>query len=296
MKYKGKELVLDNFRKELNGYSLDVQDVVRSAILDGKDISMYIEQCKNSAYRLDQIRLGMKEGISSVFFEVRSGELIYRIRQLIDRGKDLSRLEWQIKKGVVTEENLGTLVSWLEKDYVISDLDISIIPKSMLGIFDYGLSKGFNMSMFNNGRVYTSEYVRLCLTLMENSKDPFQFIEGKLWDISVMKALVGYSKSADAEKWGNLLKFVSAETPKGKVKQLIRCVNNSMSIKELGKPEWSEGAIDIVLKALSEGLDFKSLISVGPEADAVVVKYNELSLRKTKEHRVGGILKKSYRG
>ena len=34
MKYKGTTLVLDNFRTVLKDFSVDVQDVVRSALLD----------------------------------------------------------------------------------------------------------------------------------------------------------------------------------------------------------------------------------------------------------------------
>ena len=34
MKYKGIILILDNFRSVLKEYSVDIQDVVRSAILD----------------------------------------------------------------------------------------------------------------------------------------------------------------------------------------------------------------------------------------------------------------------
>ena len=70
IKFKGELLVLDNFRVVLKNYSLDVQDIVRSAILDGLDISEYISQYKNDPYKLDQIRLELKEGLNTSLFSV----------------------------------------------------------------------------------------------------------------------------------------------------------------------------------------------------------------------------------
>ena len=42
MYFKGKKLLLDNFRDVLKNYSLDIQDVVRSCILDDIDVEKYI--------------------------------------------------------------------------------------------------------------------------------------------------------------------------------------------------------------------------------------------------------------
>lgn len=46
LNFKGTNLILDNFRTVLRDYSIDVQDVVRSAILDDVDVADYIEICK----------------------------------------------------------------------------------------------------------------------------------------------------------------------------------------------------------------------------------------------------------
>ena len=77
MVVKGKTLILDNFRKILSNYTVDIQDVVRSAILDGVDISKYIDVCKDNPYRLEQIRLSIKEGLDESLFNL-SGDLLYR--------------------------------------------------------------------------------------------------------------------------------------------------------------------------------------------------------------------------
>lgn len=60
MEYRNQVLLLDNFRSILSSFSLDVQDVVRSAILDGVDLNPYIERFREDPYKLDQIRLGLK--------------------------------------------------------------------------------------------------------------------------------------------------------------------------------------------------------------------------------------------
>ena len=107
MIYENDKLILDNFRTVLKDYSVDVQDVVRSAILDGVDITKYIESCKNNAYRLDQIRLGMKENLEEIFLNIKNGDSIYKIRKLKERGVSLSGIQSQIRQGVLNEESLN---------------------------------------------------------------------------------------------------------------------------------------------------------------------------------------------
>ena len=46
MEWNGRKIILDNLREELSAYSVDIQDVVRSAILDGIELGSYVEECR----------------------------------------------------------------------------------------------------------------------------------------------------------------------------------------------------------------------------------------------------------
>lgn len=291
MEYKKKMLVLDNFREVLKSYSLDVQDVVRSAILDGVDISMYLEQCKNAPYRLDQIRLGMKEGLSKTLLSIKSGDQLYKIRCLRNKGKDISLFEEQILKGLAGD-GLDLLIAWVGAGYNAAGLNMSIIPMNMVKIFEYGLSKGFDMRYFNNGKEYPVEYVKACLSIVANGKDIKVFTEKDPWDLEVLKLLVGYSKGADTKKWGSLLSIINSNSSADLVKCYIRCVNNGIPTNEIKKPAWTAAAINYIIKGFEEGLDCSKLIGAGPNEDDVKFKYNELSFLKAKEKRLKGVLRK----
>lgn len=292
MEYRGKTLLLDNFRTVLKDYSLDVQDVVRSAILDGVDISEYIGACRRSAYRLDQIRLGIKESLPSIFYSIKNGEILYRIRQLRNGGKDVLCLGNALKKGTGGEESLLLLISWVEKEYDIDNIDVSIIPQNMIKSFEYGLQKGFDMKPFNDGRFYPSDYVRACLAIQANGRDIKPFVCKELWETEVLKYLTGYSQSFNEKQWVTLMSCLSSDVELSKVKALIACISNGVSCVELKKSEWSAKSIETVLQARNEGLDYNKVISAGPDTDSVSAKYNELALLKTKEKRVGGVLRK----
>lgn len=291
MIYENDKLILDNFRTVLKDYSVDVQDVVRSAILDGVDITKYIESCKNNAYRLDQIRLGMKENLEEVFLNIKNGDSIYKIRKLKEKGVSLTGIQTQIKQGVLNEESLNKLISWVESGYNIENINISIIPKSLFEVFEQGFQKGFDMKIFNDGRNYKPMYVRYCLVIMANKKDIHPFLSDNLWSEDCIKQLAVFSKIRSQEKWGNLINHINSSISSDKLDALISCVKNGINISILSGDDWTAQGIRFILKAFENNLDYNSLISVGPDEDTILTKLNEIMLNKNK--RVSGRLRKN---
>lgn len=291
MTYENDKLILDNFRTVLKDYSVDVQDVVRSAILDGVDITKYIESCKNNAYRLDQIRLGMKENLEEIFLNIKNGDSIYKIRKLKERGVSLSGIQSQIRQGVLNEESLNKLISWVESGYNIENINISIIPKSLFEVFEQGFQKGFDMKIFNDGRNYKPMYVRYCLVIMANKKDIHPFLSDNLWSEDCIKQLAVFSKIRSQEKWGTLIKHINPNISPDKLDVLISCVKNGINISILSGDDWTTQGIRFILKAFENNLDYNSLINVGPDEDTILTKLNEIMLNKNK--RVSGRLRKN---
>lgn len=291
MIYENDKLILDNFRTVLKDYSVDVQDVVRSAILDGVDITKYIESCKNNAYRLDQIRLGIKENLEEIFLNIKNGDSIYKIRKLKERGVSLSGIQSQIRQGVLNEESLNKLISWVESGYNIENINISIIPKSLFEVFEQGFQKGFDMKIFNDGRNYKPMYVRYCLVIMANKKDIHPFLSDNLWSEDCIKQLAVFSKIRSQEKWGNLINHINSSISSDKLDALISCVKNGINISILSGDDWTTQGIRFILKAFENNLDYNSLINVGPDEDTILTKLNEIMLNKNK--RVSGRLRKN---
>lgn len=187
MLYKGRTLILDNFRSCLSKYSVDIQDIVRSAILDGVDITKYIDVCKDNPFRLDQIRLGIKEGLDVALFSL-DGDVLYRVRSLRRTG-NISLLTKQISKGSLSEEHISYLLDWIQDGRSIEGIEMAVIPKNLLSVYDYGLRYGVDMSIFNNIHC-TSEYLECLVGIAKNNRPVDRFLDSSKWSKSVVHCVM----------------------------------------------------------------------------------------------------------
>ena len=177
MVFRGERLMMDNFRTVLKDYPIDIQDIVRSAILDMVDISKYIDPCKDNPFRLDQIRLGLKEGLNPKYFTYNRGDIIYGIRKLTNQGVNLSPLT-KYKDSDLTKIYLWFIIQWCKEGYNISNLDLTIVPEYLLGTFNEGLKSGVDMSVFNNGIQYPVRYLEDCIHIKSEGLDVQKFLMG----------------------------------------------------------------------------------------------------------------------
>lgn len=183
MLWKGKYLILDNFRKCLSDYPVDIQDIVRSAILDGLDISKYIDACKDNPFRLDQIRLGLKEGLSESLFGL-SGDILYEVRKL-KRTNNIDEIVRQISKGNLSDEHINYLLSWVKSGRSLVGIDLTSIPKNLLSVYDVGLSYDLDMSIFN-GIKCSADYLTALVGILRNKRPVDKFLDSSKWDLSVV--------------------------------------------------------------------------------------------------------------
>lgn len=288
MIFKGKKLLLDNFRYVLKDYSIDIQDIVRSAILDDIDISSYISPCKNNPSRLEQIRLGMKEGINGIFFKIKDGTVLYEIRKSSDSIRNT--VAEKLESGTVSDDFIKILIRWVSKGYNLNGIDISIIPRNLYDTFTLGFQRGFDMSVFNDGRNYKPEYIQTCLIIMSNGKSISPFVGTKLWNLDCLKVISAFSRVSDEDIWDSLINHIDSSIKYDKLIALVSCVKNGIDISKLKGNGWSINSINMVLKAYSDGIDYGSLIDVGPDEERVSVRANELLLNKSK--RVSGRFRK----
>lgn len=263
MKYKGRQLLLDNFRVLLSEYSVDVQDVVRSAILDGVDITKYLSECRDNPYRLDQIRLCLKEGIPSSILLLQSGSMIYKLRKLKSEGTNLNSIVVQLSKGTLSEIYLDKVIGWIEKGYKISELNVSIIPRGLLDVFEYGLSIGNSMLKYNNGKDYCEQYLRLCLRIENNGKN-VDFLLGGDYSLESVGVLYKYSKM-NASKWNDVCRHINKDISSNRLELLMKLALNEIPIRKLqvisnGRYVYSEEYLEYLLSIVKDNLDIDSLL------------------------------------
>lgn len=130
MKYKGVDLTFENYATRLEGFSQDIKDEVRSAILDNTPIGDFIDVCRDDPFRLQQLRLAAKEFCPTWVFKVEDGANIYRIRNL--SGVSVEMVENQVSAGL-PREYIEELISWIEEGVVIpEDFNMRRVPKTIL--------------------------------------------------------------------------------------------------------------------------------------------------------------------
>ncbi len=285
MKYKGNLVLLDNFRTLFYDYSTDIQDIIRSAVLDGVDISKYISVCRDNPYRLDQIRLAMKEGLSSSLFKTTNGNVIYKIRKLYQRGVNLSDIEKQLDSGSLSDEYVEYMLDWVSEGINVSGLNVAIIPKGLLSTFDYGLRCGFNMKCFNNGIAYSPEYIKLCLKINKDSKSISFLLNGE-YSIDVLRNLASFSR-IENKKWDEVVSNIDSGIEDKRLSMLIRLAKAGVAIKELQKKEkgeyvYSYDCLDVVYHAYLGKLDYKYLIKSTTDPLKMRSLADELDLKANK--------------
>lgn len=142
MKYKGVDLTFDNYAKELESFSQDVRDEVRSAIMDNTPIGTFLDKCQDSPFLLQQLRLAVKESMPTWVLKLEDGGSIYRLRNL--SGVSLEMVEDHVSSGLPTEY-VEELISWIEEGAVIPEgIDLKRVPKTILIPFSKAVKKGLD--------------------------------------------------------------------------------------------------------------------------------------------------------
>lgn len=266
MKYNEMVLKMDNFREVLKDFSVDIQDVVRSAILDDTDITGYVHECMDDPYRLDQIRLCMKEGLGENVTTYRSGDEIYAIRSLNRKGVDVSQL-LKYKHTSLSKQGFMKLKGLLEDGFgnACLGVDFSIIPNSLLEYFDYGIRHGVDMKKYNNGKQYESKYLSYCIEIEEAGKPVDRFLENT-WDTKSLREMWKIACSRSVDFYNKLLNLVFDDDTPSIIKVDAMALTDGVEVGRL-----SDDKADLVLKAKDKGINLLPYVNMG--YDELVEKY-----------------------
>ena len=191
MYFKGSRVTLESIGSQFRGYPLDIQDEVRSMVMDNLDLSQWIDVCKDNPYRLNQIRLGSKEGLAPKFFTILDGSVIYKIRGLAATGFNVGELLPYVGVGF-TKEQWTYIIAWAERGLLDSRMALVRTPFSMWEFIDKGLRKNLPMWLFTSGKKYSNTFMHSVLTLMSNGQSAEKFLNSS-WKDETLKLLAEFS-------------------------------------------------------------------------------------------------------
>lgn len=174
MKFKGKNVTLGNYKEVFEGYSLDVQDEVRSAVLDNTPIFSYVDRHKNDPGTLHEIRLAMFECLPDIYYTL-SGDVLHEVRSLVRDGVNLELFEPYLGSNL-SDEVLLLILSWIRDGVDVSQYDMKLIPVDMVGVLRRLVAQGYDVLPFLTGLVYSSRYIMACLTLKKQGNNVDKFV------------------------------------------------------------------------------------------------------------------------
>lgn len=264
MRYNNTKLILDNFRVVLKEYSVDLQDVVRSAILDDVDIGSYIKICKGDPYKLDQIRLAKKQGILSQVILMMDGDVIYQIRYLYRMGISIPKIESAINN-LKSSEHISYALNWLKDSIDLDGIDVSLIPRDLLSCFDEGLRYGLDMKGYVTGVQYRKDLLTSCITIQKTGHSVSKLLEGD-WKQEVLKLLEVIAKSKDASLYDRVIMSISPLTSEERVSSLIEVGKktnlNLQTINAIssGVYVYEDACLPIICRAYISNVNMKELL------------------------------------
>lgn len=265
MLLNGKNIGLNTYLTATEGYSPDVQDEVRSAILDGVELGGWLKGVGDDSYLLGQIRLALREEVPELYLNIRSAKALKVIRGHVRQSINLKQIERYIKRST-DEEVLLTVLELAERGIDLEGYDFNKVPSYLLPLFKDGILRGIPMEQFNNGRQYTLGYIRHCLTIRMNNQPIEAFLAGD-WQEDSLEVVAGHSGS---RYYGSCIRYIKPTFSEAFTDVIFQCASSGMEeevIAELsevseedGRPLFMDFQVERVLQAYQERLEWRELI------------------------------------
>lgn len=278
MYFNNQRVKIENIDKVFAGYSIDIQDEVRSMVLDGINLVDWVTVCKDNPYRLNQIRLASKEGVDPRFFRISDGTVLYKLRNYLRSGFSGEELYRFIGCGFDSEQ-WSYILSWAEKGYLDKRLALVRTPKRLWSIIDKGLQNNLPMWVFTTGKNYSVEEMNSLIKIMSNGYTIDRFLKGS-WRTEVLKTLAEFSRYS---WYGNIVSavydFISldfllliGELAKSRVIDMDLLEAYKGDSGERGYYLYQSYHLSLILQAVLKGIDYTSLKDYNlRESDAKVI-------------------------
>lgn len=277
MRYKNVDLTFDNYLTELSEFSQDVKDEVRSGILDNIPLGRYIYACADNPYRLQQIRLGMKEGLDTDYLKLKSGDHIRRVRVLLSQDVRLDLLKEYTYLNLPSAY-YDVLLDWIETGAVIpEDLELDKVNEAILPAISYAVLNDLNAveiaSQYGNSLEYAQSLLTMSALGMEIGE-----LSGTKYQEEALEALSGIASRPYSS---SVLRLMDRNSSGDYVDSLIALASSKFDLSEL-KETYSVYQLDWIYQAFTEGLDYTKILEPGLSNTELSELYSELVLKRSK--------------
>ena len=268
MIWKGIKVNINNYQSVFRGYPKGTLEVIRGAILDDTNLGDFIDLYGKDCHLLFEIKVSLDSGLDSdLIFSILKGssgsfDVLNKVVNIKSRGFNIKPLLRYFNIGL-SVSHINYILNWYERGFSLERYDFSILPSSLLEIFDYGLSLNYPMYIFNNGVQYEEGYIKACLKILSNKKSVDMFLDGS-WYIDVLEMLSGYSKSKHYDK---LLEYVTKNITTSMLEELYHCCRIGMKLDEVSKINddglyvYEPVKVRIIREAFLKGYDYKKLMN-----------------------------------
>ena len=293
MLWGNKKVTINNYKDIFKDYSRDVNEVIRSAILDDTPIEPYIDRFRNNPYLLWQVKMSIDEGLDSFWFDVvSSGSILVDLRVLHRKGINIVPLIKYFSEGL-SDSHYEYIIKWYGEGYSLSKYNFDILPDDLLESFDYGIRLGYPMHFFNNGVQFSREYIMCCLKILSHGHSIGRFLDGS-WCIENLELLSRYSKS---KYYGKMIGFVSKDITPSVLVEMFECCKVGMPLEEIsvvdfnGVYVYSGVHLSIIREAYLNNWDYRSLLDTSLSINELNSRLNVMKYNSSK--KVSGRLRKN---
>lgn len=259
MYYKAVKVTLENYKEVFSMFSVDIQDEVRSAILDDTDISRCIDYCADDSYKLGQFRMALREGIPYTYLKPSmTAKAVNNLRWCFNHDVDISQIKRYVNpKRNIDSELLESLCEGMRLGANINEVDFYKIPRNIVNIVVSGLVSKYPMEICEGVDWLDDNYVRALMRGMAMDIDVSPFVQEK-WDTMVMVLLFSYSRRVNLN---DFIGYISSKFNVDLVESLLRIYEKSIPIDilaskdERGLAIYNTYQVEVLQEAVIRGYD-----------------------------------------
>lgn len=286
-RYKDKEVTTKNYKDIFGSYPVDILDEIRLAIADNTEIARYIDICGTDSYKLNQLRLAIREGVEKEFLNpAMTGRTLYLIRQGLSMCMDMTQiLRYVNRRGLLIDADSVELIA----EFMVIGTDVSMINfnyvrKDCIKLICTGLYKGYPMWVCIGENINLEKHkLKSLMTGMQLGIDIHPFIDNN-WTVDQMDLLFA---SADKVDINELLGHISEKFPVESLRTIIDLKSKDLSVNRLftvdedGYPVYSQYQMESLGKAIESGTISEDMYN-SSLSDMAIEEMHEARLKKKK--------------
>ena len=267
-KYKNFNVTLENYKSIFSQCTPDILDEIRNAVLDDTQIANYIAICGLDSYKLNQIRLAIREFVPVKYINPKfTAKTIYNIRQAYQKKFNIDSLGEYIgsktKNMLLDEKTFEKISDMVALGVDITKVNFLKVPEYLVDVYCKGLYQGYPMWLCITDRVVSESYIKLLMQGMRLDIDIHPFVDEE-WTENQLRVIFANADKVDVEL---LLSYITPKFDADIISELIALMKDNIPISQLtltdeqGYPLYNEYQIIALGKAVEHNLDDLSVFN-----------------------------------